>query len=70
MCMCGHTSGVFSIGAIPAFVFACYLFFGFHRRSRLEQILGAVAFALLVGMLLKNLADILYFGHSHDPLLR
>ncbi len=68
MCMCGHTSWLFSIGILPAFSYACYIFFVLPRSDRLEQILGAAAFALIVGMLVKNIADILYFGH--DPLLR
>lgn len=68
MCMCGHTSWHFSIGIVPAFCFALYVFVIVPRRNRFEQILGAIAFALILGMLMKNIGDILYFGH--EPLLR
>ena len=68
MCMCGHTAWHFSIVILPAFCFAFYVLLVSPRRSRLEQILGAIAFALIVGMLLKNIGDILYFGH--EPLFR
>lgn len=68
MCACGHTSWHCSIGIIPVFSCGSYLFFGFSRRSRLDQLFGAAAFALIVLTLIKNFADILYFGHT--PFLR
>jgi len=68
MCSSGHTSWHFSIGILPAFCFAVYVFVVFPRKGRLEQILGAIAFALIVGMLIKNMGDILYFGD--EPLFR
>ncbi|MCE9609900.1 MAG: hypothetical protein K8R23_06795 [Chthoniobacter sp.] len=43
---------------------------GCPRRSRLEQVRGAIAFALVVGMLVKNIYDILYFGHEAHPPMR
>ena len=68
MCMCGLTSWEFSIGILPLFCLALYVFVVFPRTNIIEQILGAIAFALIVGMLMKNVSDILYFGH--EPLLR
>jgi hypothetical protein len=68
MSPCGHTSWPCSLVMFPAFFYACYVFFGFPRGNRLDRILVGVAFVLIVGMLLKNIGDILYFGHQ--PLLR
>jgi hypothetical protein len=68
MCICSHTSWDFSIGILPAFCFALYVFRVYPRRSRLEKFLGAIALSLIAVMLIKNIGDILYFGHS--PLLR
>ena len=68
MCVCGHTSWVSSIGIVPAFGYGFYMFLAVQRNNRLEQILAAVAFALIAGMLLKNGADMLFLGHA--PLLR
>ncbi len=57
MSMSGHTSWISSIGIIPAFGYGCYKFFGFSRKGILERLLGAVAFALLALILIKNLTD-------------
>ena len=62
MSMGGHTSWISSIGIIPAFGFACYVFFAFPRKGILEQLLGAVAFALVALMFTKNLIDVLLPG--------
>ena len=68
MCICGHTSWEFSIGIIPAFLYSLYIIIAFRRRHVIGQIVGSIAFSLILVMLLKNVADILYLGH--DPILR
>lgn len=65
-CMCGHTSWISSVAILPAFGFGLHIFIAIPRERGIEQILGAIAFALLAGMFLKNIGDILYFGH--EPL--
>ena len=59
MSMSGHTSWISSIGIFPVFGFAGYTFFAFQRRGFLEQLLGAIGFALVVLILIKNLTDIM-----------
>ena len=68
MCGCGHTSWHVSIVILPIFVRASMLFFKRPRMSLLDQLFGATSYALVFALLLKNIADILYFGH--EPLLR
>lgn len=67
-CICGHTSWVSGIGIISFFCCAAFIFFGRHRSHGVDRILSVSAFALILAMVLKNAADILYFGHT--PLLR
>jgi hypothetical protein len=68
MSCCGHTSWHVSLFIVPIFVRASVLFFRRPRMGLLDQLFGAVAYALVFALLLKNIADILYFGH--EPLLR
>src|SRR4051794_27543873 len=50
----GQTSWHCSVGLIPIFSGASYLYFGFPRGGVLEQIFGTVAFAWITGILIKN----------------
>lgn len=61
-CACGYTSWVTTIVVLPIFCFACYLFFKSARPSKLEQIFAAIAFPLLLAILVKNVIDIIR-GH-------
>lgn len=67
-CGCGHTSWFSSIGSVPLFAFASHVFFTRPRSGWIDKTLGATGYGLIVAALLKNLSDILYFGH--EPLLR
>jgi len=60
----GHTSLMSSVGIIPAFVYACYVFFTLPRKGRLEQILGSVAFALVALMVIKNISEVISIWHE------
>lgn len=64
MSCCGYTSWHVSIFIVPIFVRASVLFFTRPRMGMLDQIFGAAAYALVLALLLKNIADIVYLGHQ------
>lgn len=64
LCLCGHTSWLFSTVIIPAFGFSCYIFLAWARRGLFKQIMAALPFSLIVLMLIKNVSDIFFFGHN------
>lgn len=61
-CACCGTTWYTTIGVLPIFYFACRIFIRVRRVSRIEQILAAVAFAFIFGVLLKNVTDMIT-GH-------
>ncbi len=63
-CMCRYTSLTTSIVIIPAFCYALYAFMFKRRSGIVERMFGAVAFALVTLMLIKNVTDILWFRHG------
>jgi len=61
-CACGWTTWYTTIGVLPIFYFAGQIFVRVRRVSRIEQILAAIAFAVILGVLLKNVVDMIS-GH-------
>ena len=60
----GYTSWHVSIVILPIFARASVLFFRRPRMGLLDQLFGAAAYALVLALLLKNIADILDLGHQ------
>jgi heme/copper-type cytochrome/quinol oxidase subunit 4 len=56
----GHTSIVSSIGIVPAFVFACHIFFHVPRSGYLERLLGSVAFSVTAIIFIVNVYNIIW----------
>lgn len=67
MCMCGHMDFVSLLFTLPAGVLASWGFARREDRAEVWQILTGFVLIVSAGMLAKNLADILWFGH--DALL-
>jgi hypothetical protein len=61
-CACGWTTWYTTIGVLPIFYFASQIFVRVRRVSRIEQTLAAIALAIIFGVLLKNVVDMIT-GH-------
>lgn len=48
-------------GTIPILFYACRLFIGVDRSTRIEQFFAALAFAVILALFLKNILDIITY---------
>lgn len=67
VCMCGHSSWITTASALPSFLVLLLLEIIGWRNPPWERIAGLVFLLIQFLLLIRNGADILWFGHT--PLL-